>query len=263
MLQTRIGLKAVFNLGAGVDALSALRRDHPDLLPPHVLLIKLEDAGMGIQMCRYVGYAVLRHFLRCDEYARLQKTHTWKVLPPRIQSGYQIGVMGLGALGAQVAVSLFAMGFPVRGWSRSVKSLQGVSTFHGRTALPAFADGLHVLVNMLPLTVETDNILDYQLFEKLAHGAYLVNAARGAHVVEADLLTALANGRLSGATLDVFRDEPLGPDHPFWREPRIEITPHVSAITERTESVRQITEKIVAIEKGEPVTGVVDLERGY
>ncbi len=263
LLRQRAGLKAVFNLGAGVDVLLDFLREHPGLLPAHVPLIKLDDAGMAAQMSQYVSHAVLRHFRRLDDYARRQQAGIWEPLPPRTQADYAIGVMGIGALGSQVARDLAAMGFSVRGWGRSEKQLEGVRCLHGKAALPDFLDGLQVLVNMLPLTAATENILDRALFARLAPGAHLINVARGAHLVEADLLAALAEGQLGGATLDVFRNEPLPPGHPFWREPRIAITPHISALTARSESIRQIAAKIVALEKGEAVAGTVDRIRGY
>lgn len=263
LLQPRRGLKALFNLGAGVDVLLEFLRQHPALLPPQVPLIKLDDAGMAAQMSQYVSHAVLRHFRRLDEYARLQEAGRWQTLASRDQADYPIGVMGIGALGARVAADLAAMGFVVRGWSRNIKRLDGIDCRHGDAALPGFLDRLQVLVNMLPLTAATENMLNRSLFERLAPGAHVVNVARGAHLVEDDLLAALADGQLGGATLDVFRSEPLPAEHPFWREPRIALTPHVSALTERGESIRQIAAKIRALEKGETVTGVIDRTRGY
>lgn len=263
LLQQCSGLKAVFNLGAGVDILLNFLRTNPALLAPHVPLIKLDDAGMAAQMAQYVVQAVLRHFRCMDGYAQQQSTGTWHPLPPREQATHPIGIMGMGALGSHVAATLTGMGFPVRGWSRSPKHSEGVQSFSGHDNLAAFASGLQVLVNMLPLTAETENILNRDLFARLAHGAQLINVARGAHLVEDDLLPALASGQLACASLDVFRQEPLPSDHPFWREPRITITPHISALTERTESIKQIAAKINALEKGEAVAGTVDRTRGY
>lgn len=263
VLRERAGMKAVFNLGAGVDAVLRMLQAQPTLLPAEVPLIKLDDAGMAAQMIEYVSYAVLRRFRRFDEYAQLQAQGSWRELPQRTRNDYMIGVMGMGALGTQVAVALAAQGFPVRGWSRSRKKTEGVQCFAGRDEMPAFLQGLHVLVNMLPLTPETDGILNSKVFSRLAPGAHLINVARGLHVVDEDLLAALADGQLGYATLDVFRQEPLPPEHPFWRDPRIAITPHVAALTEREASVRQIAGKIRALERGEPVPGVIDRSRGY
>ncbi|KWD80227.1 2-hydroxyacid dehydrogenase [Burkholderia ubonensis] len=259
----RDGLRAIFNLGAGVDALLAFERAHPGTLPPHVPLVRLEDSGMAQQMVEYVTHAVLRYLRRFDEYDALQRERRWHVLEPHPRATFTVAVLGLGVLGAQVAQALAGLGLPVRGYSRSPKQLDGVETFAGDGALDACVDGAKVLVNLLPSTPDTDGILCARTFARLAPGAYVINVARGAHLAEADLLDALASGRVAAATLDVFQHEPLPDDHPFWRAPRITITPHSSAETLRAEAVEQIAGKIRAFERGEPVSGIVDYARGY
>lgn len=233
------------------------------LLPRDVPLVRLEDAGMARQMVEYATHAALRYLRRFDEYALLQRERRWQVLAPHARETFVVGVLGLGALGAEVARALAALGLPVRGYSRAPKAIDGVTTFAGAAQLDAFLGGAKLLVNLLPSTAATDGILNARTFSKLAHGAYLVNLARGAHLVEADLLDALASGRVAAATLDVFATEPLPPDHPFWHEPRITITPHCSADTLRAEAVGQIAAKIGALERGEPIGGIVDRDRGY
>jgi len=141
--------------------------------------------------------------------------------------------------------------------------VEGVESFHGEDGQRAFLDGLRVLVNVLPLTTETEDIIDTGLLYRLARGAYVINVARGPHLVEDDLLAAVREGQIAGATLDVFRTEPLPADHPFWQEPRITITPHISALTLREDSIAQIAGKIRALAEGKPIAGVVDLQRGY
>lgn len=259
----RDGLRAIFNLGAGVDALLALEREQPGTLPRHVPLVRLEDSGMAQQMVEYVTHAVLRYLRRFDEYTQLQHARRWQVLAPHPRATFTVGVLGLGVLGARVAHALAGLGLPVRGYSRSPKRIDGIATFAGEAGFDAFVDGARVLVNLLPSTPDTDGILDARTFARLAPGAYLINVARGAHLVEAELLDALASGSIAAATLDVLRQEPLHDDHPFWREPRITITPHCSAETLRTEAIEQIAGKIRAFERGEPVSGVVDTARGY
>ncbi|AIO34230.1 glyoxylate/hydroxypyruvate reductase A [Burkholderia pseudomultivorans] len=259
----RDGLRAIFNLGAGVDALLALDHAHPGTLPRHVPLVRLEDSGMAQQMIEYVTHAVLRYLRRFDEYEALQRARRWQALEPHPRASFTVAVLGLGVLGAQVARALAALGLPVRGYSRSPKQLDGIETFAGEHAFDACIDGAKVLVNLLPSTPDTDGILCARTFARLAPGAYLVNVARGAHLVDADLLDALASGRIAAATLDVFHREPLPADHPFWAAPRITITPHSSAETLRAEAVEQIAGKIRAFERGEPVGGIVDYARGY
>jgi glyoxylate/hydroxypyruvate reductase len=263
MLAARSDLRAVFNLGAGVDAILSLEREQPGTLPPDVPLVRLEDTGMAPQMAEYVVHAVLRYLRRFDEYAQLQAERRWHVLEPHPRESFTVGVLGLGVLGAYVAKSVTSFGLPVRGYSRSARHIDGVETYAGAAQFDAFLDGVKVLVNLLPHTPDTRDVLNAQTFAKLAEGAYLINVARGAHLVEHDLLDALKSGRIAAATLDVFREEPLPADHPFWREPRITITPHSSALTLRAESVEQIVRKIGALTRGEPIGGIVDIARGY
>lgn len=270
----RAGLRAIFNLGAGVDALLALERAQPGTLPRDVPLVRLEDTGMGQQMIEYVAHAVLRYLRRFDDYAQLQREGRWQPLPAHPRATFTVGVLGLGVLGTQVARALAALGLPVRGFSRREKRVEGVSVYTGavhtsadahadHARLDAFLDGVKVLVNLLPSTPATDGILNARTFSRLARGAYLVNVARGAHLVESDLLAALADGRLAAATLDVFAQEPLPAAHPFWREPRITITPHTSAETLHAEALDQIAAKIDALARGAAIGGVIDLARGY
>ncbi|RFU47199.1 glyoxylate/hydroxypyruvate reductase A [Paraburkholderia sp. DHOC27] len=263
MFTPRAGLRAVFNLGAGVDAILALEREHPGTLPRDAQLIRIEDGGMAPQMAEYVGHAVLRYLRRFDEYDILQAERRWKVLEPHPRETFTVGILGMGVLGSHVARALAPFGMPVRGYSRSPRDIEGVKTYAGEAQFDAFLSGVKVLVNLLPHTPDTHDVLDARVFSKLAHGAYLINVARGAHLVEQDLLDALASGQIAAATLDVFREEPLSANHPFWRQPRITITPHSSALTLRAESVAQVAAKIAALARGESVTGVVDLARGY
>ena len=259
----REGLRAVFNLGAGVDAILALEREHPGTLSRDTQLVRLEDTGMAPQMAEYVTHAVLRYMRRFDEYETLQAERRWKVLDPHPRDTFTVGVLGLGVLGTYVARALVPFGMPVRGYSRSARQIEGVTTYAGEAQFESFLSGVKVLVNLLPHTPDTHDMLNRRVFSKLARGAYLINVARGAQLVEQDLLDALANGQIAAAALDVFREEPLPLDHRFWQEPRITITPHSSAQTLREESVVQVAQKILALSRGEAVSGVVDIKRGY
>ena len=263
MLAGRPDLKAVFNLGAGVDAIVELERTHPGTLPPNALLVRLEDTGMSVQMVEYATHAVLRYMRRFDEYDALQRDHKWEKLTPHARDEFTVGVLGLGVLGTKVVETLTTLGVPVRGFSRTKKDIDGVLTFAGPEQFDAFLDGAKMLINLLPHTPDTQGILNRRTFERLAPGAYLVNLARGAHLVDEDLLHAMKSGQIAAATLDVFHTEPLPEDHPFWRTPRITLTPHISAITLREESVAQVAEKIAAHARGEPISGIVDVKLGY
>jgi glyoxylate/hydroxypyruvate reductase A len=251
-------VKAIFLMGAGVDAILKFGDALPD-----VPIIRLGDAGMGEQMAEYVAYAVLRYFRRFDEYEQQARQGVWNPLAARKKDEFAVGVLGLGQLGIPVAKALRQLGFPVRGWSRTSKDLPGVDCYAGMESLDDFLAGTRVLVCMLPLTPDTNNLLDRARLSKLPRGAYLVNVARGAQVAEPDLLALIRAGHILGATLDVFRNEPLPAPHPFWGEPRITITPHISALTVREEAVRQIAHKITLLEQGEHVADVVDRNRGY
>ncbi len=256
-LDEQPGLRVLFNIGAGVDALLRLR------LPPGAQVVRLDDAGMSVQMAEYVCHAVIRHFRELDAYEADMRGGRWGYRKPRLRSEFTVGVMGLGVLGERVARALAHFEFPVLGWSRSPKQVPGVRAFHGAEQFDGFLAASRVLVNLLPLTPETENLLDRATLSRLPAGAYLVNVARGAHVVEEDLLALVDSGHLAGATLDVFRTEPLPAGHPFWNHPRIVATPHTSARTLRDESIAQIAGKIAALQRGEPLAGVVDLARGY
>ena len=251
-------VKAIFLAGAGVDAVLKFGDALPD-----VPIIRLGDAGMGVQMAEYVAHAVLRYFRRFDEYEKQARRGIWTPLALPDKSEFTIGVLGMGMLGRRVIDTMAHFGFPLRGWSRMPKQLPGVACYSGAESLGDFLAGTRVLVCMLPLTPDTSNLLDRATLSLLPQGAYLINVARGAHVAEAELLALIQSGHLAGATLDVFRNEPLPAPHPFWGEPRITITPHISALTVRQDSVRQIAGKIHALENGEPVADVVDRHRGY
>jgi glyoxylate/hydroxypyruvate reductase A len=251
-------VKAIFLMGAGVDAILKFGDALPD-----VPVIRLGDAGMGEQMAEYVAYAVLRYFRRFDEYEQQARQGVWNPLAARNKEEFTVGVLGLGKLGIPVAQALRQLGFPVRGWSRTSKDIPGVDCYAGMESLDTFLSGTRVLACMLPLTPETNNLLDRARLSRLPEGAYLVNVARGAQVAEPDLLALIRSGHIAGATLDVFRNEPLPAPHPFWSEPRITITPHISALTIREEAVRQIAHKITLLEQGEHVADVVDRNRGY
>jgi glyoxylate/hydroxypyruvate reductase A len=232
-------------------------------LPPDALVVRLDDAGMSVQMAEFVCHAVIRQFREFDGYERDAAAGKWGFRKPRMRADFAVGVLGLGVLGERVARALAAFEFPVRGWSRSRKTIEGITCFAGQEQLGEFLRGTRVLVNLLPLTPETENILDRRTLGQLQAGAYVVNVARGAHLVDADLIDLLDNGHLAGAALDVFRTEPLPPGHPFWKHPKITVTPHTSARTLRDESIAQIARKIRALQRGEPIAGVVDRLRGY
>lgn len=259
-INSQRSLKAIFNIGAGVDALMKLR------LPAGVPVVRLDDAGMAVQMAEYVCHAVIRYFRELDIYEAEATQGRWAHRKPRRRADFTVGIMGLGVLGARVSQALTQFDFPVLGWSRSPRQLAGVQCFSGEGGLADFLAATQVLVCLLPLTHQTEGIMRRETLRQLKPGAYVINVARGGHLVDEDLLALLDSGRLAGATLDVFRTEPLPAGHPFWQHPKITITPHTSARTLRDESIAQIAGKLAALENGQTLAslaGVVNPLQGY
>ena len=256
-------LRGLFNIGAGVDALLKLR------VPSTTRIVRLDDAGMSVQMAEYVVHALVRHVREFDVYEADAREGTWSFRKPRPRRDFPVGVMGLGVLGQRVAKAVAQFEFPVNGWSRSPRQVEGVRCFSGAEGFDAFLAASRVLVCLLPLTPDTRGVLCRKTLLTLhggRPGGYLINVARGQHLVEADLIALLDDGPLAGATLDVFEVEPLPPAHPFWRHPKITVTPHASARTLREESIAQIAAKIRAVEAGgafDELPGIVDPQRGY
>jgi glyoxylate/hydroxypyruvate reductase len=246
--------KAVFTVSAGVR--HVLRMAHLPAVP----VVRVEDAGMVPQMVRYALTAAMRFVQRLHTYRAQQDARTWEQLPPRAPADVACGVMGLGVMGSAIARALAAQGFVVRGYSQSAKSIERVRCFAGDLA--AFIAGLDFLVNVLPSTRQTAGLLDRAALALLNDGAHLVNIGRGDILVDRDLVALVDEGRMS-ATLDVFHEEPLPASHPFWSRSAITITPHVAGLTLPAETVDQIVAKIRAMERGEAVSGVVDVAREY
>ncbi|WP_027348755.1 2-hydroxyacid dehydrogenase [Halotalea alkalilenta] len=250
-------LKAILNLGAGVDALL----DSP-ALPKAVPVVKLRDAGMAPLMLDYVLYALL-HFSRdFDRYARQSREARWQLHLPQSRAAWPVGVLGLGAIGAQVAQGLARHGFPVRAHSRSPKRLEGVECLHGDEGFDQLLARSRVLVNILPSTPATRGLLNRDTLSRLPQGAVLINPGRGTAVVLDELVELLDAGHLRGAALDVFPAEPLPPESPLWRHPKLLITPHAAAPTPVEEAARQLIDTIHAFERGEAPPSV-DANAGY
>ena len=258
MLKSLPRLKAILSLGAGVDHLF----QDPDL-PRNVPIVRMVDAGYAPQMSEYALYGVLHFHRNMDRYAEQQRRAEWRPLEALPSSQRVVGVLGLGVLGADFARKVVALGFDVLGWSRTPKQIAGVTALQGPEQFARFLSRTQILVNFLPLTPQTQGILRLETFAQLPRGAYLINIARGAHLVEADLLSALDSGQLAGAMLDVFEREPLRADHRFWCHPRIVATPHIAGQAIAELMVAQVVENIRRIERGEAPTGLVDAARGY
>ncbi len=251
-------LRCIASMGAGVDHILC-----DPALPKHVPITKVVHESLTLSMVEYVLLSVLDFARDMEKYRGDQKEKRWAPRFPRQREDLCVGIMGLGELGRACAMQLRQLGYKVRGWRRTHSSVQGVHTFWGEAQLGDFLCGTDVLVCLLPLTPQTEGILNRDTFSRLRPGAFLINVARGKHLVEEDLLEALEKGQLSGARLDVFRQEPLPADHPFWTHPRIQITPHISSLTEPKAVAPQILENYRRVCDGLEPLNRVDPERGY
>lgn len=252
-------LKAVVVLGAGVDHLFG----GEGAIPEGVRAARLIDPSIAAQVVEYVVMAVTARLRRWDDYRAMQRARRYDELTVPVPAETTVGVLGLGEIGGRAARLLAAIGYGVCGWSRRPRGIDGVACFSGPEGLVTMAGRCDIVVCLLPLTAETADILDGRLFEAMKPGAWLINAARGGHLVEADLLTALADGRLAGATLDVQRDEPMAAGHPFWDHPKIVVTPHIASITSPEHSAAQVAENYLRLRDGRPLRNLVDMGRGY
>ena len=251
-------LRAIFSLGAGVDHIM----DDPDL-PSGVPVVRLIDPELSRQMSEYVVLSALYLHRRMPAYAEAQKGGLWRPLPAPDTRSCGVGILGLGVLGSDAADKLRPFGFPLLGWSRRSKDIEGIRCFHGAQGLAPFLAETGILVCLLALTPETKGILNAKTFAALPRGAGVINCARGGHLVDKDLIEALDSGHLSGAVLDVFDPEPLPEDHPFWRHPKITLTPHVASLTLVHSAAISIARNIRRMRKGEAPLGIVDPKAGY
>lgn len=252
-------LKAVLSLSAGVNQYTG----HPEW-PEHAALIRMLDPGLKQSMTEYVTGFVLRFHREHDHFTAAGRNTDWSdVIVPAMATERRVGFMGIGDLGLACINSLRPFGFQLRGWSRNLKNIDGVQCFAGREQLKAFMVETDILVCLLPLTKETEDILNKETMGMLPQRASVINAARGKHIVDDDLISLLDSGHLSMAALDVFRKEPLPDDHPFWDHPKIIVTPHIAAVTMPQTAAQVIKETIELIEKGGKPAGLVDLTRGY
>jgi glyoxylate/hydroxypyruvate reductase A len=258
LLASLPNLRLIAGLGAGVDH---LLRD-PEL-PRQIPIMRLVDPYMTDAMSEYVVLQVLRLHRQDLDYLAQQHARLWEEREQKNAAERPVGILGFGTLGQDAGRKLGAFGFPVAGWSRTAKEVPGFATFAGADGLAALAARSEILVCLLPLTAATEGILNAALFARLPPGAGLVNAGRGGHLVEADLIPALDSGQLSGAALDVFREEPLPPGHPFWVHPRIIVTPHIAAETHPPTAAAIIRDAIRRFASGQPVANLVDWRRGY
>ena len=251
-------LKGVVSLAQGVDHVL-----NGKTFPDHLKFARLIDPYMSEAMAEWVMLTVLEYHRDAMAYRAAEKRHDWIRLAPRIAGRTTVAVMGLGAIGSVVAETLTHLKFNVIGWSRSEKSIPGVTSFHGDDGFKSCLHQADILVSILPLTAATANIYNAQHFAEMKQGAAFINAGRGKQVVEDDLIAAIDSGHLSGATLDVMVTEPLPEDHGFWDHPKINVWPHVSAQTNPETSGQQVAKAITDIREGRTPDNSVNVTRGY
>jgi glyoxylate/hydroxypyruvate reductase A len=256
-LHAYTGLELLFSVGAGIDQFEL------EALPARLPLVRMVEPGIAGGMVEYVTLAVLAIHREWTAYAAQQRSEVWLARRVRPASSRRVGVLGLGVLARAVLAQLGSLGFPCAAWSRTQHDVEGVDCYAGASALPGFLARSDVLVCLLPLTDETRGILNRDLFGHLPRGAALVHAGRGGHLVQQDLLEALASGQLAQAVLDVCEPEPLPPGHPYWQHPAIVLTPHVASMTQPDSAVRAVLDNLLRHQNGQPLDGLVERRRGY
>jgi len=254
-----INLTHIFALSAGVDRLLMA-----DDLPKGVPIFRLEDGGMSTPMSEYVLMGVLQAQRQMPLLADAQANKRWqRDAPETAACDWHVGILGAGVLASAVASRLVQNGYRVSTWSRTQKNLPRVQSFAGPDQLQTFCSTLNTLVCLLPLTAETQGLLNTRVFNQLPKGASLINAARGEHCVDEDLIAALDSGQVSSALLDVFHEEPLPESHPFWSHPKVQITPHIAAPTAGDVAAKQIAQGVTDAHAGRQPGGLVDRKTGY
>ena len=257
-LQSYPNLKAIFSLGAGVDH---LLRDQD--LPEGVPIVRLVDSDLTRGMTEYVSQWAFYYHRGMHTYRANQVQKHWQQDRYPHPSEQKIGILGQGVLGQNAAETFVRFGFDVSGWSRLEKKIPGVKSFFGKEGLVPFLEQTKILICLLPLTPETAGIINQETLSHLPKGAYLINAARGAHIVDDDLLSALDSGQVAAATLDVFNPEPLAQDHPYWSHPNINVTPHVASLTNPATAAGEIAKNIRRIQAGDQPLHIVNIKGGY
>ena len=251
-------LKCISSIGAGVEHLL-----NDTTRPVGIPVVRLVDDDLKQSMAEYVMLGILKHFRRFSDYRFQQEQARWKELKIPHISQLGIGIMGFGEMGQYVGNKLSDFGFKVYGWNRSGKRASHIQVYSGQDELGKFLKNSNILVCLLPLTLETENLLNAQTLSQLPPNAYLINVGRGGHLVDEDLLSALDSGQVSGALLDVFTEEPLPEQHPFWSHGKITVTPHTASITNPESASAQVVENYRRVLNNEALLNLVDINCGY
>jgi len=251
-------LQIVFSVNAGIEALLESGE-----VPSGIPIVRMVDDGLAEGMLEWVLATTLAWHRNVFAYREQQSKGNWAPLREKLARDRLVTVLGAGHLGGRVAAALAQIGFNTRVWSRTPKTIPEVASFSGDSALQRAVQDAEILINLLPLTPATENLLNAPLLSLLAPSAVLINAGRGRHVVDQAVIDLLDRGQLRAAVLDVFREEPLPQTHAFWRHPGVYVTPHVAAPTHASTAVAAIAENLLAYESGAALRHVVDHARGY
>jgi len=255
ILEKYPNIKFISSMGAGVDHILQ-DRSIPEELP----ITRIKDEKLTFSMTNYVVMAVLTYHRRLQHFQENKKNKKWDMSGPELD--VKVGVMGVGELGGDVLDKLGYMGFEVAGYGNSPKKDLDFPYYHGEE-LTSFLNNVNVVVCLLPLTPQTEGFMNKDFFQRCRPGTYIINVARGKHVVEEDLLEALENKHISGAFLDVYREEPLPEHHTFWDHPLITMTPHIASVTNPGAAAPQIAANCTRYMQGKPLQNIIDRNKGY
>lgn len=251
-------IKIIQSAGAAIDHIT-----NSQIIPTNTIITRIIDERLSNDMWEFLITIVLSELKNMSLYSIQKTTKNWKQHSYRSISNTNIAILGLGEIGGYVAKKFTEIGFNVKGWSNSKKEIPNVKSYHEKNKFDTFLNNADFLINLLPLTATTKNILNKNTFNKLPKGSFLINVARGEHLVDNDLINALDTSMLSGAFLDVFRTEPLPVEHPFWKHPKIKITPHIASLTNVNTAINQITENYKSFLNKEEIKNSVSLKKGY
>jgi glyoxylate/hydroxypyruvate reductase len=251
-------LKVIQSVGAAIDHITRTQD-----IKKGQILTRIVDENLSNDMWEFLLAAVMSNLKNLPRYFRQKDDKIWQQTGYGLIKNTTISILGLGKIGAFVAAQFAALGFIVKGWSQSDKTIENVQCFVGQNELTDFLNDTDLLINILPLTDVTENILDKMALKQVKKGSFLINVGRGEHLVESDLLELLDEDYLTGALLDVFRLEPLPQEHPFWSHPKIQITPHIASVTNVETAANQVAGNYVSYMSGKGLQNIVSMEKGY
>nr|WP_321385071.1 glyoxylate/hydroxypyruvate reductase A [uncultured Vibrio sp.] len=249
-------LKAIFTVSAGIDQIDFT------IIPSHVDVVRMIDEDLSNQLAEYAAMSVLMLYRRALDYLQCKSAKQWKPLSIKLTRNTHIGIMGLGKQGLKIIEKLKPFDFHLKGWSRSLHSIDGVSCYD-QNNLNRFLSDLDILLCVLPLTENTKNILRKKLFSQLPAGCSLINIGRGEHLIEEELIQALNSGQIGNAILDVAVVEPLPEESELWTHPKVMVTPHIAGVTRPESGFESLEKSLLEWREGQKPEGLIDRRKGY